>query len=575
MDIKWLFASDIHFPKHDPRMVALWMDVLKYLKPQAVDLLGDIDDADSTSRWAEGTSRAGTSLEDAGVADTRRFLEDIHSVVPKADKHFHDGNHGWYRHAKFLDKNAPQVLDYITPDTLYEYNKSKFEWHLYDQPPVKRYGDIYAHHGEAISMHSGESVKKDVHSFGVSMIRGHCFSADTEILSDRGWLGYQEVSVGDTVYTMNQASGLGEWQQVTEKFVYSDFTEMVSIKSTVVDLLVTAGHGMIEKSGSGYKTLTAGDFVGTKKRHVLPQGVPSSSSLDATDSEIRMMAWIIAEGNFDWYQTVSGPRFRVRLSQSDGPDGRLQRLEGLFGELGWKWSPIQRYAANTNVHGTWRNYDAYRINIRREDCKDFVSSFLTEGKQLRDEVCSAMSARQAALFLEEYVWADGCKNPSAVNSYQLASNDEKTVGHLQALSVMAGFRCTVSGPNKGVWYITYNTRGQTEVRRGHVEVVEYSGDVWCVTVPNHTVVVRRNGKSVVTMNSHRQGEYHVAYPLAGRELRGFEIGHMCDPKQMTYDTAPNWQAGFAYGLVHGDDVFIDTVEIKNYACYVAGKLFKG
>lgn len=402
MDIKWLFASDIHFPKHDPRMVTLWMDVLKYLKPQAVDLLGDIDDADSTSRWAEGTSRAGTSLEDAGVADTRRFLEDIHSVVPKADKHFHDGNHGWYRHVKFLDKNAPQVLDYITPDTLYEYNKSKFEWHLYDQPPVKRYGDIYAHHGEAISMHSGESVKKDVHSFGVSMIRGHCFSADTEILSDRGWLGYQEVSVGDTVYTMNQASGLGEWQQVTEKFVYSDFTEMVSIQTPSVDLLVTRGHGLIDMSDGKPRSFAAEEMLHSDETYMFPQGAVTVDS---------------ASGDHDW-----------------------------------SFAKVDHWAA---------------------------------------------------------------------------------------------------------------------------EVVEYSGDVWCVTVPNHTVVVRRNGKSVVTMNSHRQGEYHVAYPLAGRELRGFEIGHMCDPKQMTYDTAPNWQAGFAYGLVHGDDVFIDTVEIKNYACYVAGKLFKG
>ena len=246
--IKWLFASDIHFPKHDARMVTLWMDVLRYLKPQAVDLLGDIDDADSTSRWAEGTSRASTSLEDAGVADTRKFLADIHSVVPKADKHFHDGNHGWYRHAKFLDKNAPQVLDYLTPDTLYEYRASKFEWHLYDQPPVKRYGDIYAHHGESISKHAGESVRNDVMGWGVSLIRGH---------------------------------------------------------------------------------------------------------------------------------------------------------------------------------------------------------------------------------------------------------------------------------------------------------------------------------------SHRMGEYHVSYPLAGRDLRGFEIGHMCDPSQMTYDVAPNWQAGFAFGLVDGDDVFIDTIEIRNYKCYVGGKLFQG
>jgi len=168
-------ASDVHFPKHDPRLVCLWLDVLRYLKPQAVDLLGDIDDADGTSRWAEGTSREGFSLDDTGIVESRKFLSDIHAVVPRADKHFHDGNHGWFRHKKYLDKNMPQSLtdDMYNPDVLYEYKKARFEWHEYDKPPVKRYGDIFAHHGESISKHSGESVRNDCLNFGVSLVRGH------------------------------------------------------------------------------------------------------------------------------------------------------------------------------------------------------------------------------------------------------------------------------------------------------------------------------------------------------------------------------------------------------------------
>lgn len=168
-------ASDVHFPKHDPRLVSLWFDVLRYLKPQAVDLLGDIDDADGTSRWVEGTSREGFSLDDSGIKESRKYLEDIHAVVPRADKHFHDGNHGWYRHKKWLDKNMPQSLidDMYNPDVLYEYKKSRFQWHEYDKPPVKRFGDIYAHHGESISKHSGESVRNDCLNFGVSLVRGH------------------------------------------------------------------------------------------------------------------------------------------------------------------------------------------------------------------------------------------------------------------------------------------------------------------------------------------------------------------------------------------------------------------
>ena len=174
-DIKWLFASDVHFPRHDPRLLSLWFDVLKYMKPQAVDLLGDIDDADGTSRWAEGTSREGFSLDDAGITGTRDMMKEINRIVPKADKHMHDGNHGWTRHKKYLDKNFPAALadKVYTPEVLYEYDKAGFVWHEYDKPPVKRYGDLYAHHGESISKHAGESVRNDCLNWGVSLIRGH------------------------------------------------------------------------------------------------------------------------------------------------------------------------------------------------------------------------------------------------------------------------------------------------------------------------------------------------------------------------------------------------------------------
>jgi hypothetical protein len=174
-NVKWLMASDVHFPRHDPRLVTLWLDVLKYLKPDAVDLLGDIDDADGTSRWVEGTRREGFSLDDSGITESRKFLQDINSIVPHADKHFHDGNHGWYRHKKWLEKNMPQSLtdDLYNPDVLYEHEKSGFEFHAYDKPPVKRYGDFFAHHGESISKHSGESVRNDCLNWGVSLVRGH------------------------------------------------------------------------------------------------------------------------------------------------------------------------------------------------------------------------------------------------------------------------------------------------------------------------------------------------------------------------------------------------------------------
>jgi len=173
-DIKWLMVSDIHFPLHDQRKVELFLKVAKWFKPDAVDLLGDIDNADSTSRWADGGTGEFKGIEDEGVKDTRDFLVDLRKTVGMdAECHFHDGNHGWTRHEQYLDRKAPTFKEFITPDLLYEYSKVGFEWHRYDEAPVHRYGDMYAHHGESVSKHSAESVRNDVLNWGCSLVRGH------------------------------------------------------------------------------------------------------------------------------------------------------------------------------------------------------------------------------------------------------------------------------------------------------------------------------------------------------------------------------------------------------------------
>jgi hypothetical protein len=54
-DLRWILASDLHFPKHEPRYIDLLFQVIKKWKPHAIDLPGDIDDAEGTSRWASGS----------------------------------------------------------------------------------------------------------------------------------------------------------------------------------------------------------------------------------------------------------------------------------------------------------------------------------------------------------------------------------------------------------------------------------------------------------------------------------------------------------------------------------------
>jgi len=191
-DLKYLACSDIQFPLHDARAVDLWLKVLKSFKPDMVDLVGDIDNADATSRWSAGSKEelfygvdlknttpeelkviALERLENDGSKDSADFLEDIRKSAKNADLHLFDGNHGWTRHESYFNSKAPYLLEDITPDTMYALTKNDVTFHRYDALPYNRFNDMYVHHGQAISKHSGESVKADMDSWGVSLIRGH------------------------------------------------------------------------------------------------------------------------------------------------------------------------------------------------------------------------------------------------------------------------------------------------------------------------------------------------------------------------------------------------------------------
>lgn len=170
---KWLLASDIHFPKQDDRAVELLLKVIKQWKPDAIDFVGDIDDAEGTSRWADGNLAESNNpiVEDMKII--QQFFGDVRKIAKTADIHLHDGNHGWTRHNNYIQTKAKALDGVITPDFLYGISKFGMNFHYYSEPPVKRLGEFYVHHGMAISKHAGQSVQGDMENWDVPLIRGH------------------------------------------------------------------------------------------------------------------------------------------------------------------------------------------------------------------------------------------------------------------------------------------------------------------------------------------------------------------------------------------------------------------
>ena len=182
---------------------------MKAWKPDAIDIVGDIDDQLEYSSFSDGTTdeffnqlaknqreneKALAKYEKEHQEDetiepppiepvnplpfikenangAREFYTDVRAQHKNADVHASLGNHD-IRIFKYIDKKAPDYIEEITPNMLWGLDDLGITWRHYDLPPLERFAGIHVHHG-ATTTTTGLAVKNDIEQYGISLVRGH------------------------------------------------------------------------------------------------------------------------------------------------------------------------------------------------------------------------------------------------------------------------------------------------------------------------------------------------------------------------------------------------------------------
>ena len=228
-DLKWLIASDFQIPYQDNRATELFFKVMKWWKPDVVDLLGDIDDQNCYSRYSDGkpdefltqyskpedheTLLKMVALESS---DTKKFYSDVRKSAPKAQLFTALGNHD-IRVFDYFERKNPEILETANPNYLWGLDDLGYDYIYYNDLPKKRFGDIHVHHGVALSQNAGESARKDVESYGVSMMRGHSHRLGTYYktheLRNETLRGYEIGHMCDVKNSQFKYTTVHNWQQ--------------------------------------------------------------------------------------------------------------------------------------------------------------------------------------------------------------------------------------------------------------------------------------------------------------------------------------------------------------------------
>jgi hypothetical protein len=351
-----------------------------------------------------------------------------------------------------------------------------------------------------------------------SQLYGMCFDDETEILTRRGWLRFKDTNQQDEFATRQINTGIFEWQKATNFTARPYDGEMLHFENRSLDLLVTPNHRMLVDSlpralGKG-KPQPKREFV-----------IEADALAEVYSGRTGIPQWSVWNG-----VEITEKIFKSSVKRS-GPDPIEVRMTGdqycaFMGMYLAEGSIRRRSIQIAQKHDKRGSYELYRrlliellgsqpcysghqFEFQRRVLADFLRQFgHADTKFIPDDIRGA-TQRQLEIFWKYYNAGDGRNNSTP----QVFTVSKKLADQLTEIIQKMGSAPTVWTRTPRIakfpdnrkyksrmgWLITrrpaINTKGWKATR------VAYKGWIYCVTVPNGFVYVRRNGKAAFSGNS--------------------------------------------------------------------------
>ena len=374
-------------------------------------------------------------------------------------------------------------------------------------------------------------------------IYGYCYSSDTEVLTRRGWLNFNDVRAEDEIATRNTDSKLFEWQRplaITNE-PYSG--PMVGIKSRSVDLLVTPNHrvlldSMPTSANGGKKRRGSTSEVVVEARHLLDNKsrnvkIPATSVWVGRKVADKVFALepksVVCERRYSGVPrtvvipassmagkpvTMSGDDYCALMGAylAEGNVRAGGGIEIAQRDFSKGYGPFGRLIAN--IMGSPAQHNGRAFVLPRRALTDHFRQFGHAHEKFVPQEIMDATPTQLRLFWDYFVLGDGCLDPRKNRSgrgsarrhgVRITTTSARLAGQLQEIAQKIGISASVSkkaSPGRAVIF-----GKECEIRNSYTVIARYSeaysfsaaqehytGTIHCVTVPNGIIYVRRNGK---------------------------------------------------------------------------------
>jgi len=337
-----------------------------------------------------------------------------------------------------------------------------------------------------------------------------CFDELTEILTDQGWKLFRDLDRSEKVATLNDNHEL-EYQAPTcyHRYPYEGY--LWHHKSRDIDFSVTPNHNLYfaTRGRDNWKFARAdecGKCVKFKKN--AKNTKPDVKYHKVGDVKVPMDLWLeflgywLSEGDAGEKQgyfkgVKNGIQRRVNISQLKKENRKVI------------WQCLQQMPFKFNKYKK-----CFTHSFKSPLVKELVPFGHAHEKYIPDYVWEC-SERQLKIFYEALMLGDGSvsKCPTGIKRTYYTSS-KRLADDFQRLLLHCGLCGDISftdrrgrknGKNNTTRHIEYRVGIKILAFEQAVKyqpvLLPYEGEVFCVTVPNHRIYVRRNGRAVWMGNS--------------------------------------------------------------------------
>lgn len=345
---------------------------------------------------------------------------------------------------------------------------------------------IYTGNADDLGFAPGEVLKV------VGNYYDYCVDTETEIFTQRGWLRYDDVGVGDQTLAIDPNTGLSSWRTITDVYRKHRKRTMLSMESTVHSSLTTPDHRWLITDHAGRRDWRTTETL--SHGHSLPLSATRADppqEVKYTDALVELVAWFWTEG----WTIRQGGCVNARLAQSRRVNpAYCERIE----------------AALTTLTGPARQKVGREVNWSMQERADGVVTYHL-GQALTREVVShapdkvpsvdflqALTAAQLSLYIETSIDADGWRD---AGGRRISQASEARTRSFEYACALAGIPTSTS-VRKGIWYTNLLKHRQFRPALTKRTEVEYDGVIWCpVLDQDYNWLARRNGKVYFTGNT--------------------------------------------------------------------------